>query len=62
MNISWTYFYGKEDRYERIDYILISRGMKTEWDEANTHVLAVPGWGQASDHRPIKAVFTAEDK
>src|ERR1041384_5467276 len=42
MNISWTYFYGKEDRYERIDYLLVSRGMEHEWVEADTLVLAAP--------------------
>jgi len=62
MNISWTYFYGKEDRYERIDYILISRAMKPLWDETKTWVLAAPGWGEASDHRPVKATFTIGDR
>jgi endonuclease/exonuclease/phosphatase family metal-dependent hydrolase len=61
-NITWTYFYGREDSYERIDYILLSRGMAWEWVEEKTYVLAKPGWGQASDHRPIVATFTARDQ
>lgn len=61
-NITWTHFYGKEDTYSRIDYILVSRGMAKEWVTNETYVLAVPNWGLASDHRPIVATFFAEDK
>jgi endonuclease/exonuclease/phosphatase family metal-dependent hydrolase len=61
-NISWTHFYGKEDTYSRIDYILLSQGMVKEWVEDETYVLAKSGWGDASDHRPIKATFHAKDK
>ncbi|MBI3878498.1 MAG: endonuclease/exonuclease/phosphatase family protein [Verrucomicrobia bacterium] len=62
MNIAWTYFYGKEDTYSRIDYILLSKAMAESWDEKETYVLALPRWGEASDHRPIKATFRVPDK
>ncbi|MGC8888182.1 MAG: endonuclease/exonuclease/phosphatase family protein [Verrucomicrobiia bacterium] len=61
-NITWTHFYGKEDTYSRIDYILISHGMAKEWVTNETFVLATPNWGLASDHRPIVATFIAQDK
>jgi endonuclease/exonuclease/phosphatase family metal-dependent hydrolase len=61
-NITWTYFYGLKDAYERIDYLLISGGLAREWDEEKTFVLAAPRWGEASDHRPLKATFQAQDK
>jgi endonuclease/exonuclease/phosphatase family metal-dependent hydrolase len=61
-NITWTYFYGKEDTYSRIDYIMVSRGMAKELDPSGTYVLALPNWGLASDHRPVIARFVAEDK
>jgi endonuclease/exonuclease/phosphatase family metal-dependent hydrolase len=61
-NVTWTYHFGKDDTYSRIDYILISRGLAQEWNPQATYVLSVPNWGQASDHRPILASFVADDK
>jgi len=56
-NVTWTYYYGKEDTYSRIDYILLSKAMARHWLPKETYVLTVPNWGAASDHRPIIATF-----
>jgi len=61
-NVTWTHFYGAEDTYSRIDYILLSPGMTREWQKEGTYVLTAPNWGIASDHRPLVATFTSEDR
>lgn len=61
-NITWTHYYGKEDSFSRIDYILISRGMRREWLPQETYIWTTPNWGIASDHRPIVAGFVAENR
>jgi len=60
-NITWTYHYGKEDTYSRIDFILFSQSMAKNWNRKETYVLALPNWGVGSDHRPIVAGFTLDD-
>ncbi|HXS67696.1 MAG TPA: endonuclease/exonuclease/phosphatase family protein [Candidatus Polarisedimenticolia bacterium] len=62
MNVTWTYYYGVQDTYSRIDYILLSPGMAREWVKSETYVLAMPNWGVGSDHRPIVAEFEAEER
>ena len=60
-NITWTHFFGKEDTYSRIDYILLSPAMAREWAKEESYVFTTANWGLASDHRPVVAAFRPED-
>ncbi len=61
-NVTWTEYYGKEDTYSRVDYILLSPAMARDWLPNETYVLALPNWGIGSDHRPIVAAFELRNK
>jgi endonuclease/exonuclease/phosphatase family metal-dependent hydrolase len=60
-NVTWTHYYGVEDTYSRVDYILLSPAMARDWVKDGTCVLAIPNWGVGSDHRPIVAAFQVEN-
>jgi endonuclease/exonuclease/phosphatase family metal-dependent hydrolase len=59
-NANWTHYYGVEDSYARIDYILLSPAMKKYWVPEETYIPVIPNWGIGSDHRPVVAGFRAE--
>lgn len=61
-NVTWTHYYGVEDTYSRIDYLMLSSGMAREWVTNETYIPTVPNWGLGSDHRPVVATFQAVDK
>lgn len=61
-NITWTHYYGVEDSYSRIDYLMLSPGMAKEWVTNETYIPTIANWGVASDHRPVLATFETGSK
>jgi endonuclease/exonuclease/phosphatase family metal-dependent hydrolase len=49
---TWTYFYGKEDTYQRVDHILVSPGLRTFVQGGCAVIQDGPETKRASDHRP----------
>jgi len=37
-NMTWTHYYGVEDTYSRIDYLMVSPGMAREWVKEQTFI------------------------
>ena len=56
-NVTWTYFYNREDTYSRFDYALVNRALAARLVPEQTCVLALPWWREASDHRPVLLTF-----
>lgn len=56
-DVVWTHFYGKEETYSRIDYILVSPALKRIWRPERTRIYQHDDWGLGSDHRPLLAAF-----
>ncbi len=57
----WTHFNPGEDEYSRIDYLLVSEGMRPEVVPDKTRVVRHSMNVIASDHRPILGVFKARE-
>ncbi|MCC6233035.1 MAG: endonuclease/exonuclease/phosphatase family protein [Verrucomicrobiales bacterium] len=60
--VSWTHYYGVEDSYSRVDYILLHPNTVREWVRAESFIPVVPDWGRGSDHRPVVVTLEAKDR
>ncbi|MFD2256949.1 endonuclease/exonuclease/phosphatase family protein [Luteolibacter algae] len=54
---SWTHHYASEDSYTRIDFVTVSKALRSRVDKSKSVIIDDPGWEDASDHRPVMVVF-----
>ncbi len=54
---AWTYYWELHDVYSRFDFVAVTRGLKPDTDFRASHIIEDPSWSQASDHRPLLALF-----
>lgn len=53
----WTYHYNSQDSYDRIDFVTVSKALKTNIDRDHSKIIDTPNWEQASDHRAVMVGF-----
>lgn len=56
-NDAWTHYWALHDIYSRIDLIMVSRGIRDDVDFSAAKIIDDTDWNQASDHRPVLAIF-----
>ena len=54
---AWTHYWAAQDIYSRFDYITVAPALKSEVDLRASRVIDDAAWADASDHRPLLAVF-----
>jgi endonuclease/exonuclease/phosphatase family metal-dependent hydrolase len=54
---AWTHHWAINDIYSRIDFTMVTRGMKPDVDFQAAKIIDDEDWSEASDHRPILAIF-----
>ena len=57
MGTHWTHYWELHDSYSRLDYITVSQTLRRDTDFENSRIIDDPDWHDASDHRPVMAVF-----
>jgi len=54
---AWTHYWASQDIYSRFDYVIVTHTLKPEVDFRASRLIEDPAWSEASDHRPLLAVF-----
>jgi endonuclease/exonuclease/phosphatase family metal-dependent hydrolase len=54
---AWTHHWAPHDIYSRIDFVTVTRPLRSELDFQNSYIIDDPGWETGSDHRAILAIF-----
>ncbi|MEI8038303.1 MAG: endonuclease/exonuclease/phosphatase family protein [Verrucomicrobiota bacterium] len=54
---AWTHYWAPHDIYSRFDFIAVTRALKPEIDFRGSRLVDDLDWNDASDHRPLLAIF-----
>lgn len=54
---AWTHFWEINDIYSRIDFIMVNKALKEDTVFEAAKIIDDADWKEASDHRPILAIF-----
>lgn len=54
---AWTHHWAPHDIYSRIDFVCVTRPLRSEVDFRASHIIDDGAWDKASDHRALKAIF-----
>lgn len=54
---AWTHHWAMHDIYSRIDYVMVSQSMRKKTDFEKSYIIDDTEWSEASDHRPLMAIF-----
>jgi endonuclease/exonuclease/phosphatase family metal-dependent hydrolase len=54
---AWTHYWQPHDVYSRIDYIAVTKTLRSEVDFNASRIIDDSEWNSASDHRPVMAIF-----
>jgi len=54
---TWTHFYSHLDSYTRIDFVTVSKALKSHVDKSASRIIDDAQWEAASDHRPVLVGF-----
>ena len=50
--VMWHPFFGVEDSYSRIDYLVLSPGMAKEWVTNETYIPTISNWASVQTTAP----------
>lgn len=56
-NEAWTHYWALNDIYSRIDFIMVTRGLRDEVNFPAAKIIDDAEWNDGSDHRAVMAIF-----
>lgn len=59
---TWTHSYRKEGSYSQVDHALVSPGLRAAVEGGRTQIYDGPFVAEASDHRPVVATLTLQQR